>query len=294
MPKISVIMPTYNSETYLKEAIDSILNQTFSDFEFLIIDDDSQDKTKEIIKSYADKRIRLLDGLGKGISAALNIGLQEAKGDYIARMDSDDIALPERFSAQFAFMEKHPDIGICGTQVGSPNGGNKRYMTHLKDDVSLIDVLGDTPFCHSSIFMRKSVLDTHHLRYDEEHPYGEDTVFWKDVLQVTKGCNLPNIYLNYRVHGKNKTLTEDPDLRNVAIQKMKVSLLKQLFPSIEIDEKCEFRFLPDELNRTVRTYINKKNNSGNKLLNCIYSRKFTGDHRHEILTILGIKIKLKH
>ena len=99
-PKISVLMPTYNAEKYLKEAIESILNQTFTDFELLVIDDCSKDNTRNIVLSYNDKRIRLIDGLQKGLAAALNFGIKIAKGVYVARMDADDIALPERFSKQ--------------------------------------------------------------------------------------------------------------------------------------------------------------------------------------------------
>ena len=113
MPVVSVVMPTLNAEKYLAEAIDSILKQTFSDFEFLIIDGGSVDKTVSIIKSYQDKRIRLLNGSGKNIAADLNIGLEAAVGKYIARMDADDVALPERFAKQVDFLDAHPECSIC-------------------------------------------------------------------------------------------------------------------------------------------------------------------------------------
>ncbi len=118
-PRITVIMPVYNCELYIKEAIDSILNQTFTDFEFLIIDDASTDKTVSIIKEYKDFRIQLIEKEGnKGISDSLNYGLKVAKGEYIARMDGDDISLPERFVKQVTFLDSNPDVILCGSNFG--------------------------------------------------------------------------------------------------------------------------------------------------------------------------------
>ncbi|HXK49687.1 MAG TPA: glycosyltransferase family 2 protein, partial [Clostridiales bacterium] len=114
-PAISVIMSVYNSEQYLQESIDSILDQTFNDFEFIITDDCSTDGSFEIIKSYAmlDKRIKYFrNSENIGLTKSLNLMLDIAKGKYIARMDSDDISMPDRFSKQFDFMENNPEIGV--------------------------------------------------------------------------------------------------------------------------------------------------------------------------------------
>ena len=117
-PKISVVMPAYNAENYIREAIDSILAQTFRDFEFLIIDDGSTDHTVEIIRSYSDSRIRLYQNeRNMGVAATLNRGLDLARGEYIARMDADDISLPERFAKQAAYMDAHPDVAVCGSNI---------------------------------------------------------------------------------------------------------------------------------------------------------------------------------
>ena len=115
-PKISVILPVYNSELYIKETIDRVLNQTFSDFELLIIDDCSTDKTVSIIKEYSDERICLIEKeKNSGLINSLNFGISLAKGEYIARMDGDDICLLERFAKQVAFLDKNPTIILCGT-----------------------------------------------------------------------------------------------------------------------------------------------------------------------------------
>ena len=115
-PMISVIMPVYNAQQYLREAIDSVLDQTFSDFEFIIFDDGSTHESLKIIQSYQDLRIRLISGKGnRKLVPPLNEAMQMAKGKYLARMDSDDISLSNRFEEQVAFMEKNPDIDVCGT-----------------------------------------------------------------------------------------------------------------------------------------------------------------------------------
>ncbi|MHC1732039.1 MAG: glycosyltransferase family 2 protein [Bacteroidales bacterium] len=155
-PKISVIMPTRNAEKYLKEAIDSILNQKFSDFEFIIIDDNSIDHTINIINSYHDDRIKIYSGECRGISAALNLGIKKSSGEYIARMDADDISLPERFEQQINFLEQNPDIGICGTRVFTLSS-NEHYDENWGDwiitEPKVIDLIGPVIFCHPSVMI---------------------------------------------------------------------------------------------------------------------------------------------
>ena len=125
MIQISVIMPVYNTPVpILKEAVDSILNQTFQDFEFIIIDDCSSDGSWEYLSSLRDSRIKLFrNTTNLGIAKTLNIGFRHAKGKYIARMDSDDVSMPDRLRRQFNFMERHPDVMVCGANTqnfGSP------------------------------------------------------------------------------------------------------------------------------------------------------------------------------
>ena len=117
-PKVTVLMPVYNGEKYLKEAITSILLQTFDDFEFLIINDGSSDASVDIIQSFRDPRIRLVhNDTNIGLIATLNKGLKLAHGKYVARMDQDDISLPRRLEKQTYFMDNNPDVGVCGTWI---------------------------------------------------------------------------------------------------------------------------------------------------------------------------------
>ena len=135
MPRISVIMPAYNAEKYIREAIDSILAQTYTDFEFIIIDDASTDATASIVESYSDERIRFFrNEHNMGVANTLNRGLDLAVGEYIARMDSDDISLPERFAKQVEFMDTHTDVIVCGSNAIVFGDGINEYKTGVSLD----------------------------------------------------------------------------------------------------------------------------------------------------------------
>ncbi|MEO8637388.1 MAG: glycosyltransferase [Candidatus Taylorbacteria bacterium] len=207
-PKITVLMPVYNGETYLGDAIESILGQTYLNFEFLIIDDGSTDRSAEIIRSYIDPRIFVLSNAeNRGLVYSLNRGLQNAKGKYVARMDSDDICVPERLEKQITFMEKHPDIGICGTwikTIGEKGGYTHKYLTD-HDDIKA-NLLFNTSFAHPTVMIRKSVLEENDLRYDEADKfYFEDYSLWIKMSRVTKIANIPEVLLLYRVHKKSSS-----------------------------------------------------------------------------------------
>ena len=204
MPKISVLMPAYNVEKYIAESIESILNQTFTDFEFLIINDGSTDGTAQIIKEYAkkDKRIRFIDNKkNQGLIAVLNQGLDLCTGEYIARMDSDDISLPERFAKQVEYMEMHPECGLLGT--AGQNFGADTNTYYSPEHVDMFDLLRGVGFYHPSVMMRKSVMDKYNLRYDPRYYLVEDLELWSRMLHVTQECNLPEVLIKYRVHASS-------------------------------------------------------------------------------------------
>jgi len=204
-PLVTVLMPVYNGEKYLKRAIESILKQTFRDFEFLIIDDGSADKSAEIIKSFKDARIRLeRNETNLGLIKTLNKGLGLAKGKYIARMDCDDISLPKRLSIQISFMEKHPKIGVCGSWVkimGLKQEFVNRYPQ--KHEEARAYLLFNTPFAHPSVIIRKDTLEKHHLEYDENYKHAEDYELWSRIINYAKVSNIPKILLRYRTHDES-------------------------------------------------------------------------------------------
>ena len=157
MPMISVIMPVYNGEKYLCEAIDSILNQTYTDFEFIILNDGSTDKTEEIILSYDDPRIVYVKNeTNLQIVKTLNKGIALAKGKYIARMDADDISLPERFEKQLKFMEQYPSIDVCGTWMRIIDKPKQVWTYPEKHEEIKAQLLFNTPLSHPTLIIKKS------------------------------------------------------------------------------------------------------------------------------------------
>jgi len=201
LPKVSVLMPIYNGEKYLREAIDSILNQTFNDFEFLIIDDGSKDGSIEIVKSYTDPRIHLINNSeNRGIEHVLNQGLEIAQGQYIARMDCDDISINRRLKLQVRFMEKNPEVGVLGSAFRPFGVNGVRGIERLpeKDNELKAQLLFNGPFCHPTVMLRKSVLGN--VRYSSDFQYVKDYDFWTKLAPITKFANLPESLLLYRIH----------------------------------------------------------------------------------------------
>lgn len=207
-PKVSVILPVYNAQKYLREAIDSILNQTFKDFEFIIINDGSRDSSPEIIKSYSDERIRYYDNDGnKGLIYTLNRGIDLAKGEYIARMDADDISMPTRFEKQVAYMDSHPDCIVCGTDTQSfYNDKIKDFIikllpSHYKYDDCTIKkyLLISACFAHPTVFIRTKTLIDNNIRYKEEYKHAEDYKLWIDLCDYGNFHNLHEKLLKYRI-----------------------------------------------------------------------------------------------
>lgn len=199
-PKVTVLMPVYNGEKYLREAIQSILTQTFTDFEFLIINDGSTDKSLEIIKSFHDVRIRLVSNeINLKLIATLNKGLDLAQGKYVARMDSDDVSLPTRLQKQVDFMEKNTDTGVCGSWIKyiGEEQGECRFPTDSSDIMA--HMFFDSVLAHPSVIMRKEMLDINKLRYDPEHLYVEDFGLWQRCSEFFNISNMPEVLLHYRV-----------------------------------------------------------------------------------------------
>ena len=200
VPKISVVMSVYNGEKYLGEAIDSILNQTFTDFEFIIIDDGSTDKSANIVKSYNDQRIVLIKQKNKGLGAALNTGIKAASGKYIARMDQDDISEVERFQKQYEFMQRHYECVAAGTNaLYMDEEGTVVSTTNLKfdRDVSANYLMEQNPFVHGSmIISRETLLNVGGYL---EIMTSEDDLLWVNLIKSGKMYVIPDILYRWRV-----------------------------------------------------------------------------------------------
>lgn len=204
-PRVTVLMPVYNGAAYLDEAVRSILDQTFTDFELLIIDDGSTDRSVEIVQSFSDPRIRLhRNDRNLGLIATLNKGLSFAAGDYIVRLDCDDVSLPTRLERQVDFMDRNPQIGIAGTWFEKIMDGNSMRIKVPENDAMIrFYLIFDNTFLHSSIIIRKTFLDEQGLRYDPAFLHAEDYEFWVRCAKITELANLPEVLVRYRYHSGN-------------------------------------------------------------------------------------------
>ena len=208
MPKVSVVMPAYNAEKYIGEAIESILNQTYTDFEFIIINDGSTDRTKEIILEYDDPRIVLLENeKNSGIVVTLNKGLDAAKGEYIARMDADDISLCNRIERQVMFLDSHKHIGVVGSALqvfGDGIDNQNRFFSDSKEKLKA-ELLFSSCLAHPTVMFRCSLIRKSNACYDLQFAGIEDYALWWTLAQITDlGC-INEILLKYRSHEKQIT-----------------------------------------------------------------------------------------
>jgi len=208
-PKVSVLMPVYNGERYVREALESILAQTFTDYEFIIVDDGSTDGTPFILAEYArqDPRIVLLtNGANRGLVATLNRGLEAARGQYIARMDADDVSLPERLARQVAYLDQHPEVGVLGTNVAYIdsegrflNGGRPKDPQPLSPTLLQWLLLWRCAIYHPTVMLRRSILAETGLAYDPAFRHAEDRDLWTRLAPYTLIASLPEVLVYYRV-----------------------------------------------------------------------------------------------
>ncbi len=219
--KVSVVMPVYNGGKYLRAAIDSILNQSYTEFEFIIINDCSKDSTEGIIFSYDDSRIVYLKNeKNLGVARSLNRGLDSAKGQYIARLDADDIARPERLKIQVEYMDNHPEVDVLATSSQSFDEKGVLFEGHTStdEDILKIDFLFSCGICHPTVMMRKSILEDKCLRYDNAFNKVEDYELWTRMLSM--GCvirSIDIILLDHRLHQNQVTSVYSEEM----IQKLK-------------------------------------------------------------------------
>ena len=206
VPTVSIVMPVYNAERYVAESVDSILAQTYRDFEFIIVNDGSTDRTHEILSGYAsrDDQINLISRPNTGIVGALNDGLDAVRGRYVARMDSDDLAMPQRLDEQVRFLEEHHDVVIVGTDVliidedGDAMWTDHKPTDHGQIDAALIDGRSAT-IVHPSAMMRRDAVE-------KVGPYRRDTQWVEDLDyflrlgEIGRLANLSRVLLKYRLH----------------------------------------------------------------------------------------------
>lgn len=236
---VSVIMCAYNSEAFISETIDSILEQTYQNLELIIVDDGSTDMTEKIILSYNDKRINYIKNqANKGIFWSANIGLKNSRGKYIARIDSDDIAHKMRLEEQVSFMEKNPEIGLCGTEsitFSSDKKHNKSILPHSHDEIRAYFMFSNC-VVHPTIMVRKSVLEAHGVEYNSKYVAGGDFAFYMSLINKTQFANIPKPLLYYRLHNQNITKLKKQE-QSTTSSSERVVYLKLLLGNIEAKEE---------------------------------------------------------
>ncbi|MEW6038173.1 MAG: glycosyltransferase [Pseudomonadota bacterium] len=203
--RLTVLLPVYNGADYLAEAIESLLTQTFRDFFLLIIDDGSSDHSLDIACSFTDSRISVVaNEKNCGLIATLNKGLDLSNTEYIARMDADDIATPYRLEEQLAFMDAHPDVGLCGGYYERFTDTESIVVrpptTH--EDISYA-LIFDNVMAHNTVMFRRSVLERYRLRYDPAFAHAEDYELWVRFARYSRLANLPRVLVRYRFHPAN-------------------------------------------------------------------------------------------
>lgn len=220
--KVSVLIPVYNSASFLRDAVQSILKQTYTDFELILLNDASTDNSEQIIKSFSDPRIRYYkNDKNLGISASRNKLLDLAQGEYLAIMDNDDFSLPERLEKQVKFMDAKPDVAMLGTwgelfcRTAPENllGKLKKQFINLgwvwcqPSIPTLQDMLHGNPVMHSSSILRKSALLEYNIRYNPAYTPAEDYDLCRQILEAgLKLHNLQEILFKYHYHGNNHSL----------------------------------------------------------------------------------------
>lgn len=227
---ISIILPAYNAENTIAETIQSIINQTYKNWELIVINDGSTDSTETVVKSFIDGRIHYYkNNTNKHLIYTLNRGIDLAMGKYIARMDADDICMPERFEKQVAFMEENPKVIVCGTQIkyfGTKSNSFKK-LVFPEHDRDLKDMLAmSTCFAHPSVMLRRDVLIENNVRYDKCFKNAEDYAMWVELMPLGEFANLPDALLNYRVSDTQISQPSNPQTRKSVIACHKKYLYK--------------------------------------------------------------------
>ena len=210
-PRVSVVMAVHDGERYVGAAVDSVLAQQFGDLELIVVDDGSTDRSAEVVRQRADPRVRLIaNGRNLGLAPSLNVGLAEARGEFVARLDADDVALPQRLARQVAFMDANPRIALAGswytemTADGTPGAQVRLPTEHwdLRWHMCLY-----SPFAHSAVLWRRTLVAERVGQYDEHLVYSMDYELWRRIAERLEVANVPESLLYLRAHEHSMTAT---------------------------------------------------------------------------------------
>lgn len=221
--RVSVLIPVYNKAPYLRECLDSVYAQTFTDFEIVAVDDRSTDDSLAILEAETDPRLRIIAlDRNRGAAGAANEGLDRCQGEYVVRMDADDIMVPDRIHKQVAFMDAHPDLGASSGGLQLFGASDQVWRFPLSDEACRAQLLFAAPLSQGASILRSAVVNGNAVRYGADWPkVGEDWLFWAMLMRVTRVGNLPDVLTLYRrgeqnvSHGLDKVETHREILRHL-------------------------------------------------------------------------------
>ena len=231
-PLVSVLMPVYKTAPYLSEAMDSMLHQTFKDFELIVLNDCSPDNAEEILDAYDDSRIVRYKGENNvGLSNVLNVGIAMARGKYIARMDSDDISLPNRLQIQVDYLEAQSEIDLVSVGMQLFGAKESVWIRERNPEKVKIEALFHSPVLHASSMWRKDSFERHGLRFRQEMVPAEDYDLWtRAMLKGLKLVNLPEVLYEYRIHEAQATVQTDKTAAKS--REVQMAYLQEALPSL--------------------------------------------------------------
>lgn len=242
LPLVSVVIPVYNAEEYVRESINSIVEQTYNNLEIIVVDDGSTDGTSDLLKqmSREHSRLRLMSGPNRGIVKALNSAIDASRGKYILRMDADDIALKDRVEQQVLFMEKNINVGAAGTLCqffGASGKLPKRPITKYECYKAKFFI---NPIVHPASIIRAEVLKKYGIRYREDYQYAEDYKIFSEISNISAIANIKKVLLMYRVHGSQLT-----SIKQSQVERVHVVVARENFKNVGISVRSEdlHRFL---------------------------------------------------
>ena len=290
MPKVSVILPIYNSEKYLKKSIQSILDQSFSDFEVIAINDGSTDNSLSILESFNDRRIKIFNNINNlGISASLNFGIQNSSGEYIARMDADDINLVNRLKDQTYFLDQNLNVDVVGSYFETFGYTIPRKICPpLQDNQIKAALLFNAVLGHPVVMMRKESLLSNKLRYDSNYDGAEDYELWVRSSFKLRFANIPQVLLLYRIHSKQTSSSSREKQINIA-DSIRLKYLYDLNIALtEREEKIHLGICRGNVSYLNNFEIDEILKWKNALINQIHSQDFSDSIFNEIYKRLGM------
>lgn len=267
-------MPVYNTkEEYLREAIESILNQTYTDFEFIIVNDGSTNNAEEVILSYQDQRIRYHKQENLGLSKTRNRLLELSEGEYLAFMDSDDISLPQRLEKQVNVLDHNPQVGVVGGWLEQFQGKSDIWKYIEKPRILDFYFYGNQ-FAQPLAMIRKSFLQKYGLRYNEDYPPAEDYELWSRAVRYMEFYNIPEVLLKYRWHESNISQTKEKEQKALA-QKVQNNILSYVCSDTNARRILEYAYIKISQHQTIWQKIFSVRNI-----------RFN-QQKHKIITVFG-------